>query len=330
MTTTRFNQNYQSISIVIPVFAGEATLGDVVKEIVATFDNCRSDEIAPRLEEIVLVHDGGEDRSDQVMRQLASDYPVVRNVWLARNYGQHPATLAGMASSRGAWVVTMDEDGQHNPQDIAALLARALSSRADLVYAKPRKLLAHSLPRNFASVITKRAVLPSLINRQVQYFSSFRLILGETARSLAAYASNDVYLDVALSWVCQRTESVLVDFRNEGRDESGYSFKTLNSHLLRLILSSGTRPLRLASLIGVTSFVLGLVFSGLVVSRKVFFGFEVVGWASLFSLVLVIGGLILLVLGIIAEYVGLLVRSATGRPPYVIANDREAGPLARN
>lgn len=323
---TKDLQSNHSISIVIPVFAGEATLGEVVKEIVATFDRFRTSEFVPQLEEIVLVHDGGQDRSDEVMRQLSRDYQVVRNIWLARNFGQHPATLAGMSSSRGAWVVTMDEDGQHDPQDILALLSCALRSRADLVYARPKEIPAHGLVRNLASKITKRAILPSLTGRRLQYFSSFRLILGENARSLAAYASNDVYLDVALSWVCQRAECVLVDFRTEGRNESGYSFKKLNSHLLRLILSSGTRPLRLASFIGVASFVLGLIFAGIVVSRKVFFGFEVVGWASLFSLVLVIGGLVLLVLGVIAEYVGLLVRSATGRPLYVIANDREAGP----
>lgn len=329
MTSTKNFQRCQTISVVIPVFTGEATLKGVVDELINTFDR-RAGEFESKLEEIVLVHDGGQDRSDDVMRRLSNEYPIVRNVWLARNYGQHPATLAGMSCSRGDWVVTMDEDGQHNPKDIFALLERALHLRVDLVYAKPRKIPAHGFVRNLASRLTKRAVLPLLLGRRVQYFSSFRLILGETARSLAAYASNDVYLDVALSWVCQQAESVLVDFRNEGRAESGYSFKALNSHLLRLILSSGTRPLRLASLVGVTAFILGLMFAVVVVFRKVLFGFEVVGWASLFSLVLVIGGLILLVLGVIAEYVGLLVRSATGRPLYVIANDREAGPLSRN
>lgn len=327
MTSTK---NPQSISVVIPVFAGEATLTDVVEEVITTFDRCLKEGSAVELEEIVLVHDGGQDRSDDVMRKLSNRFPIVRNIWLARNYGQHPATLAGMSCSRGDWVVTMDEDGQHNPEDIFALLDHALQSRVDLVYAKPKRILAHGVMRNSASKITKRAILPLLLGRRLPYFSSFRLILGETARSLAAYASNDVYLDVALSWVCQRSESVLVDFRNEGRMASGYSFRALNSHLLRLILSSGTRPLRLASLVGMATFVLGLVFAGIVASRKVLFGFEVVGWASLFSLILVIGGLVLLVLGVIAEYVGLLVRSATGRPLYVIANDREAGPLSRN
>jgi hypothetical protein len=76
--------------------------------------------------------------------------------------------------------------------------------------------------------------------------------------------------------------------------------------------------------------VTGLVIAGAVAVRKLWYGFDVVGWASMFSLLLIIGGFILLVLGIIAEYVGLLVRTAIGRPLYVITNDRADGPLYRD
>ena len=319
-----------SISVVIPVFRGEETLEKLISELgQLTVVGSRE---WPRLyiEEIILVHDGGQDRSDQVMRELSAKHPLVRNVWLSTNFGQHAATLAGMASARGEWIATIDEDGQHDPASLPKLLEVALNSKSDLVYARSLEREPHSWIRNIASRMTKQWLLPLVLGKRVQYFSSYRLILGEVGRSLAAFATMDVYLDVALSWVVHRVGIADVVFRPEGRAKSGYSARALSRHLLKLILTSGTRPLRTASVVGVTSFFIGLVLSIVISIRKVLFGFEVVGWASLFSLVLVIGGLILLVLGVIAEYIGLLVRSATGQPLYVIVNDRTLGPLSKD
>ena len=86
----------------------------------------------------ILVHDGALDASGlQVMKELAMRYPFVRPIWLSRNFGQHPATFAGLASTVGQWVVTLDEDGQQDPRDIAKLLDAALEARTRLVYASP-------------------------------------------------------------------------------------------------------------------------------------------------------------------------------------------------
>ena len=318
-----------SISVVIPVFRAELTLRSVVEELIDLELTLRSNNPSIWLREIILVHDCGPDRSDEVMRQLAREHRIVKNVWLARNSGQHAATLAGMASSNGEWVVTMDEDGQHDPNAIRGLLETALIKKADLVYARSVNGAPHGFLRNVASSITKKVILPALTGGRVHYFSSFRLVLGEASRSIAAFASNDVYLDVALSWVTRSSTTHDVKMRVERRDSSGYSKRTLMSHLVRLVLSAGTRPLRIASVIGGGSFATGLAVAIAVAVRKVMYGFNVVGWASMFGLLLIIGGLILLVLGIVAEYVGLLVRTAIGRPLYVISNDRATGPLYR-
>lgn len=331
MTSEPLPSRYpHTISVVIPIYRAEKTLRSTVEEIVALQGRFITHSPSIVLKEIVLVHDCGPDASDRVMRLLASEHQIVKNVWLARNSGQHAATLAGMASSSGDWIVTMDEDGQHDPSAIPGMLERALSTKADLVYARPINPPPHGLLRNIASALTKKVVLPTLTGGRVQYFSSYRLVLGEMGRSLAAFASNDVYLDVALSWVTRKAVTHDVQMRAERRSESGYSKRSLTSHFIRLVLSAGTRPLRIASVLGGGSFIAGLVIAGAVVIGKIWYGFDVVGWASMFSLLLIIGGFILLVLGIIAEYVGLLVRTAIGRPLYVISNDRATGPLYRD
>jgi len=318
-----------AVSVVVPVYGGKQSLEALVEELRQYIEPVhKSDGAAFVIAEVVLVDDCGSDGSDQIIRYLASVYPWVRPVWLSRNFGQHAATIAGMAATSSEWIVTLDEDGQHDPLDIGAMIAVATSTKSPLVYAKAINKEPHGFVRNLASRLLKRALLPLLLDRShLGYFSSFRLVTGEAGRTVAAYASSGVYLDVALSWVARTSTTCDVLFRKELRPNSGYSSRKLMSHFLRLVVSSGTRPLRIISVGGVASFLTGSVFATTILVQKYTNGYPVVGWASLFALVLLIGGLILLTLGIIAEYVGALVRKSIGLPLYVVVNDPFVGPL---
>src|SRR5947207_15436251 len=104
------------VSLVVPVYQGEKTLRALVEEIAPlTSPQTTAQGRRFRVAELLLVHDGGVDDSASVMKQLAADHAFVRPLWLSRNFGQHPATLAGMASTVSTWVATLDEDGQQNP-----------------------------------------------------------------------------------------------------------------------------------------------------------------------------------------------------------------------
>ena len=138
------------ISVVIPVYQGRQTLPDLMAELDALTRPFSTPEGAEAVvTEVFLVHDHGPDGSDATIRELAAQYDVVRPVWLSRNFGQHPATLAGMASSGGDWIVTLDEDGQHDPADMGNLLDAALREQADVVYAKATNAPPHSAFRLF-------------------------------------------------------------------------------------------------------------------------------------------------------------------------------------
>ena len=111
------------VSIVIPVYAGETSLPTLIKEIAPlTQPQATPGGNSFLICEVLLVHDCGPDRSDRTLQALAIEYPFVQPVWLSRNYGQHAATMAGMASATGDWVVTIDEDGQQDPADIGSML----------------------------------------------------------------------------------------------------------------------------------------------------------------------------------------------------------------
>ena len=318
------------ISIVIPVYQGEHTLAALVKEIaLLAVPTSTPDGHEFQVVELLLVNDHGPDRSDAVIRELAAMHDFVRPVWLSRNFGQHPATLAGMASSSGDWIVTMDEDGQHDPADIGAFLDVALKEGSQLVYASPVNRPPHHMARNLSSRLVKWVFSTFLTGSNDGTFQSYRMILGEIGRSVAAYAGSGVYLDVAMGWVAGSPASCPVRLRGEGDRQSGYSTRRLLSHFWRLALSSGTHALRMVSALGVLFAVGGIAYALYLVVVRLISDQTPDGWTSTMVLVLVSTGAILFSLGVIAEYVGVAVNMAMGKPLYLIVGDSKDGPLGR-
>jgi polyisoprenyl-phosphate glycosyltransferase len=268
---------------------------------------------------VILVHDCGPDTSDRTIEDLAKKYPFVKPVWLTRNYGQHPATLAGMAGATGDWVVTMDEDGQQNPADVGLLLDAAMENNWQLVYAKPANKPPHGFVRNLLSVSAKRIARLLLGNAKIGWFNSFRLIDGEIARSLAAYCGSGVFLDVALFWITSGTGRCPVKLRKEMDRPSGYSFIRLLRHFWQLMLTSGTRPLRLITLMGFCSMVLAVLITAYALYVKFWLLVPVQGWASIVIVVSFFSGAILMSLGVIAEYMAVTMSIVMGKPLYVVA-----------
>jgi len=279
---------------------------------------------------VVLVHDCGPDASDDTVRALAAAHDWVRPVWLSRNFGQHAATLAGIAASGGEWVVTMDEDGQHDPEAIGALLDTAMTEQADVVYARPSNEPPHGAVRNAASRGAKWLVDRLAKGADTEAFNSFRLVIGEVARSVAAYAGPGIYLDVAIAWVANRTATCPVEMRSEGDRPSGYTLRRLVSHFWRLVLSSGTRPLRWVSALGAGAVLLAPVIALALIIGRASGRWQAPGWTSTMVLLMIATGVILFSLGVIAEYVGLAVNMAMGKPLYLPVRDRREGPLGRD
>jgi hypothetical protein len=209
------------------------------------------------------------------------------------------------------------------------MIDTALEAQTPLVYASPTNEAPHGVFRNASSRSAKWLFTRVLSEGNATAFSSYRLVLGELGRSVAAYCGSGVYLDVALGWVVGRTATCPVELRDEGDRRSGYSLRRLVSHFWRLVLTSGTRPLRAASLLGFAMAVVGFVLAiGLVVQRIVN-DITVPGWTSVMIALLLGVGALLVTLGIVAEYVGVSVKMAMGRPLYLITNDPADTALGR-
>jgi undecaprenyl-phosphate 4-deoxy-4-formamido-L-arabinose transferase len=321
MTLDQEDLRVQTVSVVVPVYQGELTLEPLLAEIEPLTDAQSTPRGAKfRVSEVILVHDGAIDGSDAVMSALAASLPFVTPVWLSRNYGQHAATLAGMASTNGDWVVSLDEDGQQDPRDIARLLDVALEKDVQLVYAQPTNKPPHGRVRNLFSAAAKWSFTHVLGHGHIGEFNSFRLIEGEIARGLAAYCGRGVYLDVALSWVVAEGAHCPLKLRAERGRPSAYSYRRLAHHFWTLVLTSGTAPLRLVAFIGVASVFFALGLAAYSVWGRLSGQVEVPGWASLVVVVSLFSGLILFSLGVLAEYLGVAITMALGKPLYLITS----------
>jgi glycosyltransferase involved in cell wall biosynthesis len=309
------------VSLVIPVYRGERTLPALIDQIAPL----TREQTTPCgnlfiISEVLLVHDCGPDRSDITVEALSAKNSFIRPVWLSRNYGQHAATLAGMASATGDWVATIDEDGQQDPVSIGDMLDVALAKSLQLVYAQPTNPPPHGWLRNTLSRTAKAITIRLIGESEFGRFNSFRLVDGEIARTLAAYCGNGVYLDVGLFWITARIGHAPVRLRSEMGRPSGYSYIKLLGHFWTLVLTTGTRPLRLITLMGFGSVVLAVAIAGYALYGKVSGGAPVQGWASLLIVVAFFSGCILTALGVIAEYLAVTMSIVMGKPLYVVGS----------
>ena len=300
----------RSLSIVVPVHNSARILPRLVER------------LAPVLAatggpyELVLVNDGSRDESWQVVQDLAARHAWVRGVDLMRNYGQHNALLCGIRAARHAVVVTMDDDLQHPPEEIPALLA-ALERGADVVYGAPTHE-QHGVLRDLASRITKIALAQAMgapIARQVSAFRAFRTALRD---AFATYDGYYVSIDVLLTWGTTRFAAVPVEHAPRADGVSNYTFRKLVHHAMNMMTGFSTFPLQIASLVGFGFTLFGFAVLAWVLGRWLIHGSVVPGFPFLASVIAIFSGAQLFALGIIGEYLARVHFRTMNRPPYSV------------
>lgn len=314
-----------TISTVTPVYYGQ----DYLEKLIVAIDEVRRQweaEGCPfRLAESIFVNDDAIDASAEVLERLALVYPWVRVITNSRNFGQHPATIAGILHSSGDWVVTLDEDLQHDPHSIGRLLELAVLERLDIVYARPQKGVHQSLVRDWGSKTIKLALMILTGNKNVPHFNSFRLVRGPLARAAASMCSHETYLEIGLSWFTNRISSLQLEMRDERfikTGKSGYNIRRLLSHARRMLVSSQTKVMRLGVYIGLAvmavDFTLGLrtLMARLTHPESA----DTKGWTSLFLAILFLGGISLLMTSVILEYLTGVVLHIQGKPTFFIVD----------
>jgi glycosyltransferase involved in cell wall biosynthesis len=302
-----------SVSVVIPVFHGEHTIGELYRQLIPAMEAITSEF------EIIFVEDCGGDGSWGMIAELAKINPRVHGIRLNRNYGQHNALLCGIRAARGDVIITMDDDLQHPVSQIPLLLA-ALDEDHDVVYGTPQAE-QHGWLRDLASRLTKIALTSAMgaeTARNVSAFRAFRTWLREGFRD---YRCPTVSIDVLLTWTTSRFTAIRVHHAPRTAGISGYTVGKLIRHALDLMTGFSALPLQIASVIGFALVVLGAFIIVWVLLNFLVRGSAVPGFAFVASIVTIFSGAQLFALGIFGEYLARMHFRSMDRPTYFIRDN---------
>ncbi len=303
------------ISVVIPVYRSKDTLEELLHRIIKSFSN-GSVKI-----EVLMVEDCGRDGSWNAIEALAADEPVLRGIRLSRNFGQHAATICGMAMARGHWVATMDDDLEQPPEKLPELLEKAKEGY-DLVYGVYSER-THATWRNITSHLARvlfKLAIPTLNDT----YTSMRVIRGDLARELKRFDSPFPFVDGYLSWLTNRCACVEVSHQRRPAGKSNYTFSKLFTHTLNIFVTFSDAPLKLASNAGLFFSLIGFSTLAVILIGRLIGAITAVGYASVMAAILAVGGIQLLVLGVFGEYIGRINFKTSRKPLYLVAYDTEA------
>lgn len=304
-------------SVVVPVFQGQETLRPLAEQVRAFFKE------AGYSYELILVHDGGHPEAWEVMQQLRQELgtATVKLIRLSRNFGQHNALLCGFRHATGRFIVTLDEDLQHVPADIAHLIQRQAEGNFDVVYGC-YAVRQHAGWRNLTSGLLRQMLRLGIPELHPDY-SAFRLLKTEVARHCLSMRNSYTFLDGYLTWVTSSVGSVPVTHQPRLTGRSSYTLGRLIRHSINIFVTFSDVPVRLLSYASLLVFVLTTLYSSYILLRKLLYNDLLPGFASLIVAIGIGVGLLLLGMGILGEYIHRINLKTTRRPDFIEAETLE-------
>ncbi len=273
--------------------------------------------------EVILVNDCSQDDSWPVIQELGKRHPWLKGLSLRKNAGQHNAALVGLRFSSGQYVVIMDDDLQHNPFDVPRIVEQ-LEQGYDVCYTRFRSR-QHPLWKRLGSIFNDAIATVLLKKPKGLYLSPFKGIVGGVRDEVIGFTGPHVYLDGLILSATRNITSIDLDHYARPDGKSGYSLRKSISLWLKMATSFSVAPLRLASLLGLFFSGFGFLAAIALVIQRFTLNAMPVGWSSIIVSVLILGGIQLLALGLIGEYVGRVLLHVNGRPQAVIGASCNTG-----
>jgi polyisoprenyl-phosphate glycosyltransferase len=296
------------ISIVVPVYRSAEILPDLVAAIGEAMGDARM--------ELVLVCDASPDDSWSVIHELTREYSFIRGVCLRKNAGQHNAIMAGLAHSCGESIVVMDDDLQHPPSAIPRLL-QALEHGADVCYGNYSKR-KHALWKRVGSRFNDVVATLLLGKPKSLYLSSFKAMKRAIAVEVVKYDGPFAYVDGLILESTSAITSIDIGHAERRSGEGNYSLRRSVSLWLKMVTSFSVFPLRVLFVLGSVVAFLSMLMVAYVVFSKFTNPDVPVGWSSTIAIILFVGGLQMLGLGLLGEYLGRAYMKLNRKPQYVV------------
>ena len=303
-------------SVVVPVYNSEHTLQELYTRLEKVFREVIKEEF-----ELILVDDGSKDRSFEVMQELRAKDNRVRIIQMARNFGQHPALLCGFAHVKGDFVVTMDDDLQHQPEELPKMI-NVMRERDDVdAIIASYEGRQHGFIRKLGTKFSVWATSKMLGKDPDLQITSYRLIRRFLVDAMVKTNTYLPQIGNLLVLTSNRIINVPVQHAARVYGKSGYSFKRLVKDLIYDITAHAAFPLLMVRNIGIASFLVSMVMAVYFLVRYFAFGVSVEGWTSLMMVMLAFFGLILLSIGIMGIYLMNILNEAKKMPHYVVRRE---------
>ena len=303
-------------SVVVPVYNSEHTLEELYHRLGKVFRETLKEDF-----ELILVDDGSKDRSYEVMEKLRSRDHRVKIIQMARNFGQHPALLCGFAHVKGDFVVTMDDDLQHQPEELPKMV-RVMEERPDVdVIIASYEGRKHGPIRKLGTKVSVWATSKMLGKDPNLQITSYRLIRRFLVDAMLQTNTYLPQIGNLLVLSSNRIINVPVQHADRAYGKSGYSFKRLVKDLIYDITAHSAFPLLMVRNIGIISFLVSMVMAVYYLVRYFTMGISVEGWTSQMLVMLAFFGLVLLSIGIMGIYLMNILNEAKKMPHYVIRRE---------
>ena len=299
------------VSFVIPCYRSENTLPAVIEEVNSTMES-----MTEYSHEIVLVNDSSPDGTINTIRELCGKYANITGIDLAKNFGQHAALMAGMRQAKGDIVVCLDDDGQTPADEVGKLLDK-LNEGYDVVYASYGKK-KHSLFRNFGSKVNELMTRVMLGKPKELYISSYFAAKRFVVDDMIRYEHSYAYVIGLVLRATKNIANVEVKHRSRAEGTSGYTLKKLLGLWFNGFTAFSIKPLRIATVIGVLCAGGGFLYGIYTIVKRLLLPDIQAGFSALMSMLVFMGGMIMLMLGLIGEYIGRIYISMNNSPQYVI------------
>jgi len=298
-------------SVVIPVFNEEGNIEKLVERIVPVMERLMEPF------ELVFVDDGSRDRTPALLRKVAAGDTRVKVVRFTRNYGQEAAVEAAYLNARGKFLIQMDGDLQHPPEEIPKLIAKK-DEGFDVVYGV-REERQDTFFRVAASNTMQWAMRSLMEIELPEDVSTFRLMSSHIARLVAALPERRKFFSALIVWSGARIGVVKVKHSARAAGTTKYNFTKLLNHTFDLVVGFSSKPLRYIGVMGLIFALAGFILGFWTVLRKLIWGYGAMGWSSIFAAVVVLSGVQLMALSMIGEYIARIYVQAQSRPLYNIA-----------
>lgn len=299
------------ISIIIPVFNSESSIEGLVESVISTLKNQFDLEV-------ILVNDASTDTTEQKCLDLYEKHKTrLKYFSLAKNVGEHSAVMAGLAQSKGDYMLIMDDDFQNPPSELMVLINAIIDKQVDVVYSF-YDVKKHSLWRNFASKLNDKMACWMLNKPKDLYLSSFKIMNRFIVNEIIKYDLPFPYIDGLILRTTDKIDRVKVLHSERKSGKSGYTLSKLFSLWSNMFLNFSLIPLRFVIIVGFLAAFIGFLFGIFTVIEKVRNPDLPAGYSTIIIVITFFSGLILIGIGMVGEYIGRIFLSQAKKPQYTI------------